>query len=69
MKKIFYVIAVALLIIGCTENKSSKMIPGVMTVQPQQLGTSQQEHFSGIVKEQQDMNLALKHLDKFSRYT
>lgn len=33
MKKIFYVIAVALLIIGCTENKSSKMIPGVMTVQ------------------------------------
>lgn len=60
MKKIFYVIAVALLIIGCTENKSSKMIPGVMTVQPQQLGTSQQEHFSGIVKEQQDMNLGFK---------
>ena len=36
------------------------MIPGVMTVQPQQLGTSQQEHFSGIVKEQQDMNLGFK---------
>lgn len=60
MKRAMYILATALLISGCSDEKKAEMVHSVMTVQPQVLSTTAVKQFAGQVKGQADVNLGFK---------